>query len=358
MKSAMFTTHPGFKSFRRALFNLPDQSQQKEKANRFMDLALAAIHKHFRRWGNASLLPASLLAERPLATAVAAVMQKRSAAYTTVFQSDVHGRTICLQTFYNFIQELVSNEMEQYDPMASVAAQLLLDNALDLRNQDDFDQLRSYMHSKFLPLASHTQFVEAGVKEAKLVSQSDRSEQLRSAYAICRSARVNSVGVLRNMTATQRIEALMRSAQDHFKTHKELRKEDNSYSTTVESIIKSMRKEPFKKDRLGRLKDDAVNNSKNNRAENAIQRRRGVDQTTLTQGLVPYGKLKKTLHLKDLEVELVHRGCTAEEVEPMGIRDRIKRLKALETERVGNNGSADKAFKTLSTAPFTIQSDT
>lgn len=362
MKATMMTIHPNFELFRISLTNLTDQSQQMEKARRFMDLALAAIHKHFGRWCNVSLLPASLLAEEPIARVVAMVMQKRTTVMNcTVFQSVVHaGRSISLQAFYNFLIGLTV-DMPPFDPMTQVAAQLVLDNGLDLRNQADFDMIRDYMQVKFLALPSHTQFVEAGVKEAKLVSQSDRSEQLRSAYAICRSARVHNVGTLRDMSATQRIEALMCSARDHYKEHNTLRNDDN-YSATVASIIKSMRKEPFKKDRLGRLKDDAVNNSKKNRAENAIQRRRGVDQTTLTQGLVAYGKLKKSLHHNDLEVELLHRGCTVEEVTPMGIRDRITRLKALETERVGvgNNGSgaADKAFKPLSTAPFTLQSNT
>jgi hypothetical protein len=76
------------------------------------------------------------------------------------------------------------------------------------------------------------------------------------------------------------------------------------------------------------------------------------------QGLVPYGKLVRKLHLKDLEVELLHRGCTQEEVQPMGIRDRTKKLKELEIERVGNNSTADKAFKPLSTAGFKLQTDT
>jgi len=364
MKGTMFTTHPGFKNFRRALFNLTDQSQQKEKANRFMDLAQAAIHKHFKRWGNVALLPASLLSEAPIARIVAAVMHGRTVNIPTgtSFQSVVHGRSISLVKFNDFVQGIYDSTPDRhYDPMAMVAAQLVLDNGLDLRDQENFDQIRDYMQVKFLALASHTQFVEAGVKEAKLVSQSDRSEQLRSAYAICRSARVNSVGTLRDMATNERIEALMRSARDHYTTHQTLSAEDEGkYSETVESIIKSMRKDPFKNERLGRLKEDAVNNSKKNRAENAIQRRRGVDQTTVMQGLVPYGKLVRKLHLQDLEVELLHRGCTQEEVNPMGIRDRIKRLKALEIERVGNSNkdAADKAFMPLSAAQFSLRSDT
>jgi len=44
------------------------------------------------------------------------------------------------------------------------------------------------MQSTYLPLAPQTQFVESLVKDAAHVSQTDRSEQHRSCYAIVRSA--------------------------------------------------------------------------------------------------------------------------------------------------------------------------
>jgi hypothetical protein len=47
--------------------------------------------------------------------------------------------------------------------------------------------LRDHFCSMHLPLASNSQFVEAGVKEAKIVSTAGRNEELRSACAICRS---------------------------------------------------------------------------------------------------------------------------------------------------------------------------
>jgi hypothetical protein len=67
---------------------------------------------------------------------------------------------------------------------------------------------KSWMYSTYLPLASQTQFVEAGVKEAKIVSQLDRSEQLRSVYAINRSARVHPAPgetALREQGAPERV---------------------------------------------------------------------------------------------------------------------------------------------------------
>jgi hypothetical protein len=49
------------------------------------------------------------------------------------------------------------------------------------------DALRDHFCSVCLPLASNSQFAEAGVKEAKIVSATGRNEELRSVCAISRS---------------------------------------------------------------------------------------------------------------------------------------------------------------------------
>ena len=74
---------------------------------------------------------------------------------------------------------------------------------------DEHRAYRNYLYKMYLPLASQTQFVEAGVKEARNVSPTDRSEPLRSAYAVARSARVHSIDSLRVLKSTQRIEELI-----------------------------------------------------------------------------------------------------------------------------------------------------
>ena len=48
-------------------------------------------------------------------------------------------------------------------------------------------QEQECLWTNFLPLASCTQFVEAGVKEASTVSKTGRAEETRSACAILRS---------------------------------------------------------------------------------------------------------------------------------------------------------------------------
>jgi hypothetical protein len=75
-----------------------------------------------------------------------------------------------------------------YDPLALYVASIVIADIVDMRDiKEDLCFYKSWAYSKYLPLTSHTQIVEAGAKEAKLVSQSDRSEQLRSGHAINRS---------------------------------------------------------------------------------------------------------------------------------------------------------------------------
>jgi hypothetical protein len=249
------------------------------------------------------------------------------------------------------VLERVTEELEDADGTTTEAAKLLLDRNVNLRDKGgSYIHPRSYVQAKFFGLPSHTQFVEAGVKEAKLVSQSDRSEELRSAYAICRSARVNTVGTLREMSSTQRIEGLMKSAQEHCKTHSALRSSVASYSDDVDAIVNSMRKESFKQERVVLLQQHAIDKGDKNRTENAIQKKRGVDKTSAQDGMISYASLRAALHLKDLEVELLHRGCTAEEVKAMKIRERIKKLKDMEVA-MGNNSTA---FTPLSSAQFQL----
>ena len=276
-----------------------DKSHQRYKAQQFLSLAEQAISKHFCRWAHVSLLPAALLSERPLAKIVAAIMLNRAMTFPVqTFQSDVHGRTFDLAAFYHFL--LTSTAVQpptapdDYDPMSHVCARLLLDNPdFEIRDKATYDIVGSYMLSTYLPLASHTQFVKAGVKEAKIVSQSDRSEQLRSAYAIIRSAEVHSIGTIRDISATDRIHRLIKTATQHVDKSEQLQATQADYSDAVGAIVASMRKEHFKQERVNMLVTAAINKGNVNKKDNAIQKKTGVDTTLVMLGLIPYGKLSK-----------------------------------------------------------------
>ena len=80
-------------------------------------------------------------------------------------------------------------------------------------------------------------------------------------------------------------------------------------------------------------------------------------------GLILYSCLRKKLHLLDLEAELVHRGVAEDEVSQLRTFTNLKnRLKCLEQGRVKDEQlehvrkAATKAFRSLSEAPFNIDS--
>jgi hypothetical protein len=211
----------------------------------------------------------------------------------------------------------------------------------------------------YLPLASHTQFVEAGVKEAKNVSITDRSEMLRSAYAVSRSARVHAIEDLRCLKSTERIEALLTSALKHHEDHETLKANSPDYLETIESIAKGMREEHFKQARVEKTTNAMLSKVNRNKKENALQQKTGVDRTHTVEGLFPYGKLVKKLHFDALNTELLYRGCTEEEINDLTITQRKNKLKEIECERlndhlasVAERQAATKAFRPLSGALF------
>ena len=105
-----------------------------------------------------------------------------------------------------------------FSDVLKAAAQLLLDGT-DFRVLDeDSDDLVWEMHRSFLPLASQTQFVERGVKDAQNVAVTGRQEEQRSNYCIVRSFHVLGIEAEAdsdtNKVATpEKIKILMASAE-------------------------------------------------------------------------------------------------------------------------------------------------
>ncbi|CAB9498339.1 unknown protein [Seminavis robusta] len=113
----------------------------------------------------------------------------------------------------------------------------------------------------------------------------------------------------------------------------------------------------FKHERLQTLEDQAKATLHKNKKQNAKQKNTGVERTLKILGLFPFGKLVKKLHHDALRVELMHRGCTEEEVAGWGVTDRKNKLKALEKLRVKEDGkeavnNSKLGFKVLSSASF------
>ena len=209
------------------------------KLHIFVREARDSLEKHFGRWIRSSLLPAALLSETPLARVVACAMLSRQWDNTLatdpdvvyivggqqhVFNSCVHKRKIDLERFGSFIRDRL--EAGAAHTQEALAAAELIVSKIDLR-RFDYDGtnggIRFQMHSTYLPLPSQTQFVESGVKEAKNVSSTDRSEELRTALAIVRSATPlgkNKEG--EDSYNASKIKALIRSAVSRSEPHVQL----------------------------------------------------------------------------------------------------------------------------------------
>lgn len=81
---------------------------------------------------------------------------------------------------------------------------------------DDPSPQQLCMWETFLPLASHTQFVEAGAKEARIVSTANRFEEMRTAHAVLRTSSIGTGTVgLSKMSAPARTQHHWLSAKSH-----------------------------------------------------------------------------------------------------------------------------------------------
>ena len=228
--------------------------------------------------------------------------------------------------------------------------------------------IRLHMHSTYLPLASQTQFVESHVKEANLVSQTDRSEELRTFMAIIRSASP----LAKHKTDEQlsynvnEIQALIKSAEDRSEPHVTWKRNqindecDARFNTVMCSLSPQGH---FKDSRVDKKRDAVDTRGATFKKPNAAKQVKPQTKTPAVTGLIPHGKLtlKKTGHVDDLQTELAHRGVALADV-PKNITGRKDKLKDLEVTRLMEEGVphaqalllGDKHFEKQSNAPFKL----
>ena len=175
------------------------------KLNVFMKEANESLDKHFGRWIGKDLLPAGMSGEHPIGKTIAAATLRRDLPRFDTnagvvddlrmsghlhIKSTVHKRKVDLKALHTFVPDRQAKDSD-YTQDAKIAAELIVDDDVDLRTfnyEGDNGPICLNLHSTCLPLASQTQFVESHVKDAKLVAQTDRSEQLRTCMAIVCSA--------------------------------------------------------------------------------------------------------------------------------------------------------------------------
>ena len=187
------------------------------------------------------MLPFGLLAERQLARAFAnVILDNGDIIVAPLHLSLVHGAAINTRLLQDFIQHhvLVHEEEEPQEEEHEFGANELEAATLTLANQINLTVClllfsRTYITliyestcmGVYLPLASNTQFVEAGVKEASLASKTGRHEEMRSIYCINRSSTVLAAGVNRDTKPTDKIRLLMDAAKKKENYHSALKEE-------------------------------------------------------------------------------------------------------------------------------------
>ena len=348
-----------------------DRQIQRKKHTLFVKLAVENQEKHFRRWLNENMLPAALLSEEPTAAVVAAVTLGRTPTCDNTpshFDSLVHGRGIDLVKLHDFIQQRATQVIE-YTKESKRAARMII-SGIDFRTENDasltrnFDNLRACLVETFLPLPSHAQFVEFGVKEAKLVSQTDRSEQHRTWIAIVRSAHVTDAGNAKaKATNKDRIINRLQAAEEHDREHVNWKQQDpGEYEGNYQLTFRALKQKHFRVERVNKKRQRIEATANKNKKRNATQQPKQQEQTAAVTGKIPFGKLFTTKdgHMEGLQVELCHRGVAIGDV-PKQIKARKTMLRDLEVQRLTQEegmaerearGLADKHFKVLSTVQF------
>lgn len=314
-----------------------ERARHMTKLSVFIKEVNDSLDKHFNRWVRPVLLPAAMLSEEPLARVVgAATLGQDFPSFDTTatvsnqlsligfiyFRSAAHKRRICLVLFNKFLRERLGHDIVCTQE-ANAAAQLIVDkvNLQSFDYEGDNGAIRLHLHETYLPLPSQTQFVESGVKEAKNVSSTDRSEELHAALAIIRSASPLGKSKLDDDTSynSSKILALIRSAHNRSEPHEGWKRNqiDNAYDARFNTILHSITHGHYKEERLEAKKTKVDE-------QGPVYKKQNVTQTTHVQqhkmsamtGLMPHGKLfsKGNGHMDDLMTELIHRGVALEDV--------------------------------------------
>jgi len=245
--------------------------------------------------------------------------------------------------------------------------ELLLDG-YDLRFKDwssidDEDDatinVRRFMFAKYLSIPSHTQFVEFGVKEAKQVSLTNRSEEMHSCYGIVRSAHVTDAGNSRSGSTTQemivnRINAAIAAANDHVA----LRQDDSEgYQLQFSVVISLLPLGHFKQVRVDLNKERIDERATDDKNINKAQQEKPQMLPAAVTGHVLFGKLVQSKHMADLGIELMERGVPIDEL-PETVTERKLWLQESEIFRLmTEEGLSEDEAEDIGRKQFEVLSD-
>ena len=231
-------------------------------------------------------------------------------------KSAVHDQEIKLNLFDRFLRSQLRDIAEtngEHSPHTRHAAQLV-ESGVDLRlfNYDEQEghlgAWRWHMHSTYLPLASHTQFVETAVKEAKNVSATDRSEQIRTCLAVIRSSA--SLGKEREDSNKKKMLAIIQSARDRTEPHNAQRetqvdrKCDQRFNTLLHAITKQGH---FKNKRIDVKKLKVDDQGSKCKKQNMSQQTKQQHMTSAVTGLMLCTKATIKRNVEDAFTEIRFR---------------------------------------------------
>jgi hypothetical protein len=347
------------------LENLSTENKEKQrwKSKAFIEEAITSPDKHHLRQCN-ELLSAASGGEAPIARIVARILlshhlpdnpNETNQVNVECFSKD-HNRHIDLNDFASSVRENCTRETEK-DEATKQLAQIVA-TGVDVWKEDEEGSLTQndaatvtvrgdHFCSLHLPLASNSQFVEGGGKEAKIASTTGRNEELRSARAICRSFLFGKLQPTTNTPA--RVEQTLSVVIDRNAVHvneitKPARKERRA---TVKSALLENH---FRKERLEKKQASASTKGSEDKADNVTQKLAGADDTAFIGGKTQHGKLRMNERTDNLNAELTFRGLA--EFLLLGWTDKLLRnLKEHEHHR--EPAGEKKCFFAQSEASFT-----
>ena len=310
---------------------LSNNTIQRGKAMAFVGKSMESLQKHFKRWMSPKLLPAALMADKAFALVVARLITGAPAAEPIMLQDGegveyelvhnvmgVHGCCYKVSSVESWLRNQWELEYGTLDAScfstdAKSAAYLLLTGTVDFRSVDSFktNPVVKKLWRRYLPLASQTQFVERGVKEAQTVAKTGRMEEQRSSYSIIRSFNVLCTEINDKTKVADRIDYLLANGDLHLERKDALIDEigEDEYNDAVEEVKHLISyKGHFKRERVQGQIDAVTETAEQNKTTNTRQKNTDVDLTMVALELTEYRKLKKDDHTKDLIVELKHRG--------------------------------------------------
>jgi len=313
------------------------------------------------------------------------VVDDRRMSGNILYKSDIHTKTVrpisvvhCHKFIRQRMKSICANgeNIPQCTPEAISAARLIIDG-IDLHlfdyNDTNYGEIRYHMHSTHLPFACHTQFVESGVKEAKLSASTDRSEHHRSWIATIRSA--SPLGKSKDEDAdagynVNKIMSLIQSSMQRSQPHVdwiEEQNDDNEHDQRFNVIRYALKQGHFKTERIDSKRATVDAKGSVYKQQNKAQTKEKQQHMTMAvTGLIPYSKVTKKRNMDDLVIEIKFRQQKLRYATPIpaSIDLRKKLLQRLEAIRLIEEDNfpteqayGNKAFSILSGAPFKLKDD-